>query len=144
MRLSPTCAMNPFGPRTRSRPHAAFRRVRLRFLVDLRAGALHRVLEERDDVFGRDLRRAARAPEVILEQLLLALELLVHGAHRHRAGDLAGGVAPHAVGHDEERELLVDEEVVLVVVAHFADVRRGEEADRVRHEARIMPWVPWS
>ena len=46
-----------------------------------------------------------------------------------RARDLAGGVAAHAVGDDEERELLVDEVVVLVVLADAAHVGRGEEAD---------------
>ena len=51
------------------------------------------------------------------------------GPHGDRARDLARGVAAHAVGDDEERELLVDEEVVLVVVADAADVGRGEEAD---------------
>ena len=53
---------------------------------------------------------------------------------RDRARDLAGGVAAHAVGDHEEGELLVDEEVVLVVVADVADVGRGEEANGVdRH-----------
>jgi hypothetical protein len=53
----------------------------------------------------------------------------VHGAHGDGARDLARRVAAHAVGDDEERELLVDEEVVLVVVADLADVGRSEEAD---------------
>ena len=103
----------------------------LRLFVDLRAGALHGVLEEGDDVLRRDLARAGGARLVVVEQLLLALDLLVHGAHGDRAGDLARGVAAHAVGDDEEAELLVDEEVVLVVVADLADVGGGVETDGV-------------
>jgi hypothetical protein len=56
----------------------------------------------------------------------------VDDAHREGARHLAGGVPTHAIGHDEERELLVDEVVVLVVLAHAPDVGRREEADVVR------------
>ena len=39
--------------------------VGLRLLVDARAGALHGVLEQREDVLVRDARRAARAGDVV-------------------------------------------------------------------------------
>ena len=66
---------------------------------------------------------------VVVDELALLLDLFVDGADGERARDLAGGVAAHAVGDDEERELLVDEEVVLVVVAHAAHVGCGEKAN---------------
>src|SRR5450432_390023 len=107
--------------------HSALVGVVARLFVDLRAGALHRVLDEGDDVFRRDLAGAGGARLVVVEQLLLALDLVVHGAHGDRAGDLARGVTAHPVGDDEETELLVDEEVVLVVISHLADVCCGVE-----------------
>ena len=121
--------------RAQRRPHAALGGVDARLLVDLRAGALHRVLEQGDDVLRRDLARAGGAGGVVVEQLLLALDLLVHRADGDGARDLARGVAAHAVGDDEERELLVDEEVVLVVVADLADIGGGVEADGRRSAA---------
>ena len=135
MRLSPTCAMKPWWPTTRRResvvPMPRLAGVGLRLFVDLRAGALHRVLEQGDDVLRRDLARAGRRRRVVVEQLLLALDLFVDGADGDRARDLARRVAAHPVGDDEERELLVDEEVVLVVVADLADVGRRVETDGV-------------
>ena len=80
--------------------------------------------------FGVTLLRARGSGDVIGEEIRLPLDLFVHGAHGDRAGHLSRRVAAHAVGDDEESELLVDEEVVLVVVAHLAHVRRGVEADR--------------
>ncbi len=77
----------------------------------------------RRDLSGLRLRAVAG------EQLALLLDLLVNGAHGDGARDLARGVPAHAVGDDEERELLVDEEVVLVVIADLPDVGRRVEAD---------------
>jgi hypothetical protein len=76
--------------------------------------------------------RARRAGEEIVEQIALTLQLVVDGADRDRAGDLAGGVSPHSVTDDEEGELLVDEEVVLVVVTDLSYVGGGVETNRVR------------
>ena len=70
-----------------------------------------------------------RSRDVVVDELALLFDLLVDRADGEGAGDLAGGVAAHPVGDDEKRELLVDEEVVLVVVADAADVGRGEKAD---------------
>ncbi len=49
----------------------------------------------------------------------------------------------HAVGDDEERELLVDEEIVLVVVANLADVGRGVETNGFAeiHSRRLYPML---
>ena len=47
-------------------------------------------------------------------------------AHRERARHLTGRVPAHPVGHDRERELLVDEEIVFVQVANAALIRRRE------------------
>ena len=114
--------------RRERRAHAALGLVLRGFFVDLRACALHGVLAQGDDVLGRDLVRARCAVDVVVEELFLALDLVVHGAHGDRARDLARGVPAHAVGDDEERELLVDEKVVLVVLAHLPDVGRRIEA----------------
>jgi hypothetical protein len=99
--------------------------------VDFRAGALHGMLDESHNVFRRDLVPTSRSRHVVVEQFRFALELLMDGAHGDRARDFTRRMAPHAVSHHEERKLLVDEEVVLVVVAHLADVRSGVKADRV-------------
>jgi len=57
---------------------------------------------------------AGAALLVVVEQLLLALDLLVDRPHRDGAGHLTRRVSAHSVRDDEESELLVDEEVVLV------------------------------
>jgi hypothetical protein len=114
-------------------------RVGERLFVDLRTRPLHGRLEEGHDVLRSDLVRARRLGDVVVEHLLLALHLFVNGAHRHRARDLAGRVPAHTVGHDEEPELLVDEEVVLVVIANLADVGGCVETDGVvRHSGLTM------
>jgi len=89
------------------------------------------VLEERDQVLGRHFAGPGGARHVVVEELLLALDFLVDGADGDGARHLPGCVPAHSVRDDEERELLVDEEIVLVVIAHPADVGRRVEADRV-------------
>ena len=128
--------------RAEGRAHAALVRVVGRFFVDLGASTLNGVLDQGDDVLRGDLARAGGARLVVVEQLLLALDLLVHGAHGDRARDLAGGVAAHAVGDDEETELLVDEEVVLVVVAHLADIGGGVKPNGVAQPHRATAMMP--
>ena len=82
--------------------------------------------------------------DVVVDEL--AFSFLISSwtrAHGDRARDLARGVPAHAVGDDEERELLVDEEVVLVVVAHLAHVGRGVETDGFAeiHSRRLYPML---
>src|SRR5260370_36720295 len=72
----------------------------------------------------------------------MAPQLLVHGWHGDGARDLACRVSTHSVGHDEEGELLVDEEIILVVIAHFAHVRCCIEADGVAERHAIRAIVP--
>jgi hypothetical protein len=108
------------------RPHAALVDVGLGLLVDAGAGLLHGVLEEHEDLLRPPGLRGG-----VLDRGGVLLQLFVDDPHRERAGDLARGVASHPVGHDEERELLVDEVVVLVVVAEAADVGRCVKADVV-------------
>jgi hypothetical protein len=85
--------------------------------------------------------RAVTLVLVILDELLFLFDLVVHRAHGERAGDFAGGVASHTVGNDEERELLVNEVIVLVVVSYFAYVGRGEKTD-VLFEAHSRETLP--
>jgi hypothetical protein len=53
-------------------------------------------------------------------------------------------VAAHAVGDDEERELLVDEVVVFVVVTDPSDIGGGEEPDIFgqAHACARLPEAP--
>jgi hypothetical protein len=60
----------------------------------------------------------------------------VDGADRDGARDLAGGMTAHPVCHHEERQFLVDEEVVLVVLADVPNVGRGEKANGFRRHRR--------
>ena len=106
--------------------HAALLRVGAGLFVDLHAGALHRLLEQAEDGA-----RGARLGRRGGDGVALLLELLVDDADRERAGDLAGGVAAHAVRHHEQAELAVDEEVVLVVIAQAPDVGGRREPDGV-------------
>ena len=114
------------------RAHAALLRIGLRLFVDARARALDRVLHQREHVLVRDARGAARAGHEVVQEVALALDLLVDRTDGDGARDLACGVAAHAVGDHEERELLVDEEVVLIVLANAPHVGRGEKADGFR------------
>ena len=69
-------------------------------------------------------RRLARRAEVA------RLERLGDGVDAELAGDLAGGVAPHAVGDDEEVVVLEDRVGVLVVLALEARDRCGPRRSR--------------
>jgi hypothetical protein len=66
----------------------------------------------------------------------------VHRSDRNGACDLACGVSAHSIGDDKEGEFLVDEEVVLVVIAHLAHVGCGVEADGVAECHAIRAIVP--
>ena len=64
---------------------------------------------------------------IAIDQVAVVVHRVADLVDRDRRRDLAGRVAAHAVGDHEQPELLVDEEVVLVVVALPTDVgRRGE------------------
>ena len=62
--------------------------------------------------------------------------LFLDGLDGDARGGPAAGVAAHAVGDDEQAELLVDEEAVLVVVAPPADVGRAPGLERKSEVAR--------
>ena len=59
-----------------------------------------------------------------------AAELGLDERGAHAAGDLAGVVAAHAVGQDDERRRLVDDGGVFVVVARPAGIRGAMELER--------------
>ncbi len=121
MRLSPTWAMKPCDPAKSSAESvvpiprlAASARASSWILAQARCTACSsRLRMVRDPP-----RLSAPAASMVSRSLL---QLLVDDAHRQRARDLARRVPAHAVGDHEEAELLVDEVVVLVVVA---DARR--------------------
>jgi hypothetical protein len=104
-------------------PHPALLRFCLAFQVDGLAGALDRVLEEVEDGLLRLTVALAEAFNCITPRVDGRAELV----DRHLRGDLARGVAAHAVGDHEKRQLFVDEEVVLVGFTLLADVRRSPE-----------------
>jgi hypothetical protein len=83
------------------------------------------MLYQGQDVLGADL-------GVTLGVALDGVAAGVHGVaelvHRDVRGHLARGVAAHPVGHDEQGQLLVDQEVVLVDLALAPDVGSGPEA----------------
>ena len=99
------------------------------FGVNLARCAVHRKFEHVQDVALVDLGAPAFTGKVVLHHVPFALHLVVHRAHGDRARDLAGRVPPHAVANDEQRELFVDQVVVLVVVALPADVGAGGDLD---------------
>src|SRR5580658_5374143 len=70
----------------------------LRIFVDLGARTLHGVFEQGHDILGGYLGGAGRSGQIVGDEVLLALELLVHRAHRNGARHFPGRVAPHAVG----------------------------------------------
>ena len=130
MRLSPTWAMKPRSPDHQQGrdggPHAALVRLLLAPLEDGGAGRLDRLLEQRQDLLR--CRTGASPLAKPSSSSLLGLDRVAKLVDGDVRGDLARGVPAHAVGDDEERELLVDEEVVLVVLALSPDVGRGPEA----------------
>ncbi len=97
--------------------------------MNARAGPLHREFEQVQDVAVGDLRGAGRTGLVVLDELALLFDFFVHRADGERARHFAGRMAAHSVGHDEKGELLVDEVVVLVVVADATDVGRGKKVN---------------
>ena len=64
---------------------------------------------------------------VAVDQVAVVVDRVADLVDGDRRGDLAGGVTAHAVGDEEQPELLVDEEVVLIVRALSTDVGRGRE-----------------
>src|SRR5262249_1161275 len=115
--------------------HAALLRLGLGAVVDDAARVLHRVLEDLEDLHRRDRRVAAVEA---LDEVAVLVQAVAQLVDRERRRDLSRGVAAHAVGDDEQTELLVDEEVILVVVALAPDVRRGPVTKL--HHFRSAPW----
>ena len=101
--------------------HAALVGLGLRARVDRAARGLHGVLEHLEDL----VRLHARVVDAIaIEQVALVVHRVADLVHGDRRGDLAGGVPSHAIGDQEQPQLLVDEEVVLVELALAADIGR--------------------
>jgi hypothetical protein len=70
-----------------------------------------------------------------------AFQGLRHDPHRHLARHLAGGVSPHAIGHDEHPMIRDHEVAVFVARAHDTDVGapRTGESDSVSHVTERPP-----
>jgi hypothetical protein len=123
------------------RAHAPLLLVALCLFVDARARALHGELEQVQDVAIGDLGGALCAGLVVVDELLLLLHLFVDRAYGEGARHFTGGVPSHSVGDDEEGELLVDEVIVLVVVAYASHVSGGEKVN-VLLQAHAAPKTP--
>src|SRR5262249_30242520 len=107
-------------------PHAAFFRLGLGAVVDRGAGVLNGLLESAEDL-GR-LHRAVAVGEAV-DYLAMFVNCITDFVDGDRGGDFAGVVPAHAVGDDEQAELLVDEVVVLIVIAlptYVSRSRKGE------------------
>ncbi len=105
--------------------HAALVGFLLAAIVDGHAGGLHGVFEHPEHVVRGHARLVTR---VGLEDVAPAVDRGADLGDRDLRRDLARGVSAHAIGHHEERQLLVDQVVVLVVRALAPDVRCGPEA----------------
>jgi hypothetical protein len=73
---------------------------------------------------------------VAVDQVAVGVDRVADLVDRDRRGHLAGGVAAHAVGDQEQPQLLVDEEVVLVVGPLAPHVGGGREGQLHRRERR--------
>src|SRR5262249_8142873 len=79
----------------------------------------------------------------VRQQIAFAFDLLVNRANGNRACDLARSVAAHSIRHHEERELLVDEEVVLVVLTNAPNVGRSKKPNGIRRRRHNMTRESW-
>src|SRR5690554_4032856 len=125
--MSDKAAMADDEERIERGPHAALRRIGLAGAEDGRTCALHGAFKAEEDgtaLFLRRLRLDRGTNCAVLEQCLAKL------FRRHLARDITGGVTSHAVCHDEEVPLLIDEEAVFVVFADAADIGRGPKKNR--------------
>ena len=80
-----------------------------------------------------------RLNAIAIDQLSVVVHRVADLVDRDRRGDLAGGVTAHAIGDQEQPELLVDEEVILVVIPLPADVGRCG-----KRELHRSPQVSWN
>ena len=99
--------------------HAAGLGLELGLAPDADRRLVHRVAQPLAQDVGRILGLVV-ADEARLVGIRRADQGLVHGLGGHRRRDLAGGVAAHAVRHDEDAVLEVDEPGVLVVFSDRA------------------------
>jgi hypothetical protein len=74
--------------------------------------------------------RPLQEPRVRRHRGDVALPVLANRGDRDRARDLTGRMATHAIAHDEDAGIWVDEVRVLVVLAHLANARLGGSDDR--------------
>ena len=70
------------------------------------------------------------------------VDLALEDLDRHAAGPLAAEVSAHAVRHRVEREVVVAQEAVLVVVALATDVGRAPADDAHCVRITLTPWRP--
>src|SRR6185369_15642604 len=116
--------------------HPGQPRVLLGLAVDGDAGSLDRGADRLGD--GRVLQRGPRVEGGPLGGPGLA-QLPVDGLHRDARGGAAAGVSAHAVGDDEQLQILVDEEAVLVVVALLAHIGQPT-GDDLQPDRRWLGW----
>lgn len=104
-------------------PHSPLLRIGLGHLEDGGAGALHRLLHQRDGsgaVLGAGI--GGERPQHVLVGGDVAPDLLDGPGRRH----LARGMASHPVADDVEAERVVGEEGILVVLPLSSDVGEAE------------------
>jgi hypothetical protein len=123
----------------RGRAHAALVGLGLGAVVDVAARRLDGVLEDLQDL--DRLHRLVVDP-VALDQIAVLVHRVADLVHRDRRRDLTRRVPTHPVRHQEEPELLVDEEVVLVVRPLPTHVSRGGEGQL--HHPESITAVPSS
>ena len=99
-------------------------------LVDRLVGGQHRALQQ---LHQRLAGVVGGTHHERVDQADRRVERLRDGLDRHRAGDLAGRVAAHAVGHDEEPARRIHVHRVLVVIANDPNV--GEH-----HRLELHAW----
>jgi hypothetical protein len=117
-------------------PHPALVGLGLSPVIDGVAGRLDRVLQDGQDVLGA---HGGVALGEALDGGAVAVHRVAEFMHRDIRRHLARGVAPHPVSDNEERQLLVDQEVVFVRFALSSDVRRGPEAQLHRGGPSFVP-----
>ena len=104
--------------------HAALLALFLPALEDSDPSQLRGVFQHREDVVRCD---AIFVAYVRIQQVLARLHRVAKICDRDLRGDLARGMATHPVGDSEQRQLLVDEKVVLVALSPPTNVGRSPE-----------------
>src|SRR4029079_17671162 len=108
------------------------------FFVDVAVGFHDRLPQQGRDRIRRP-RRSGQAGGVHRAVLQDLDDLAFEDLHRHAAGAFAAQVAAHAVSDRVQRDVVVAQKTVLVVVALAADVGRAPSDDAHLREDYLTP-----